>query len=126
MTDPRPISERQLQETVVTLLRFKAAPGVMFLAIPNGIPASARIGAAFKRQGMRAGAGDLLLIVDGRAHFLELKVVKGRQSPEQKAFELECGLCGIPYRLARSFSEAETILTEWGAFVKRETARRAA
>lgn len=118
--DPRRMLEHQLQETVAALLRFKARPGIVWFSIPNELPASERRLARFIRSGMKPGVADMMLIIDGRAHFLELKTKTGRQSPVQRAFELECEGCGVPYALVRSFEDAERVLAGWGVFVVRE------
>jgi hypothetical protein len=122
MRDPRKLSEDDLQATVMEMLRYRKRLGVIALHIPNGIPASAAIGARFKRLGTLKGAADLFIGVDGRAHFLELKTPTGRQSPEQKAFQLACEVASTPYAIARSFEEAERILSDWGCFVERRKA----
>lgn len=111
-----PVKESALQETVAALLRFQARRGVIWFSIPNELPASEKRAARFARMGMKRGVADILVVIHGVAHFLELKTKKGRQSQDQKAFELECELSGVHYRLARSFDEARAILEEWGCF----------
>jgi hypothetical protein len=120
--DPRKLSEDDLQASVIALLRFRARSGVIFGHSPNGMPASARTGARFKRLGMKPGWADITIAVEGRMHCLELKTATGRQSPEQRSFQLECEIGGVPYAVARSFEEAERILSDWGCFAERRRA----
>lgn len=98
--------EAGLQSFVRQLLDFNAAPGVMFLSIPNEGRRAPRTGAHLKRMGMKPGAADMLLVIQGDAHFLELKVGRNKQSPAQLAFEAECFFFGIPYAVCRTPEEA--------------------
>jgi len=108
--------EDAIQEAIVQLLRLAADRRTIYLAIPNGIPASPRIGARFVKHGLLAGAPDLLIITpDGRTNFLEVKAPDGRQSDAQKDFQARCAIVGVHYRVVRSISEAEEVLRDWGA-----------
>lgn len=118
--------ESSLQSTVVALLRHSARPGVMYLHVRNEGKRDPWEAARLKRAGLKPGAADILLTISGRTHWLELKSATGRQRESQKAFEIECGLCGVPYAIAKSFDEAQAILNGWGAFRETEQSRRAA
>jgi hypothetical protein len=108
--------EDAIQAAIVQLLRLAADRRTIYLAIPNGIPASPRIGARFVKHGLLAGAPDLLIITpDGRTNFLEVKAPDGRQSDAQKDFQARCSIVGVHYRVVRSISEAEETLRDWGA-----------
>jgi len=108
--------EDAIQAAIVQLLRLAADRRTIYLAIPNGIPASPRIGARFVKHGLLAGAPDLLIITpDGRTNFLEVKAPDGRQSDAQKDFQARCAIVGVHYRVVRSISEAEEVLREWNA-----------
>ena len=75
--DPRRLLEYKLQGSVMEFLRLRMRRGVMGFAIPNELPKIEGRLSRFLRTGMKAA--DILLIVDGKAHFLELKA-KGRYS----------------------------------------------
>ena len=108
--------EDAIQEAIVQLLRLAADRRTIYLAIPNGIPASPRIGARFVKHGLLAGAPDLLIITpDGRTNFLEVKAPDGRQSDAQKDFQARCAIVGVHYRVVYSISDAEEVLRDWGA-----------
>lgn len=101
--------ESQLQQTCVKWLRLQHPHLARFLfAIPNGGARSAVTGAILKAEGVRRGVADLFLMVP-TAHchglFIEMKVAKGRQSPEQLAFEADCAIMRYSYALCRTFDE---------------------
>lgn len=117
--------EDAIQSTIIQLLHLRADPRTIYAHIPNGIPATARVGARFVRLGMLPGAADLLVITpDAVPHFIEIKSSRGYQSEPQKAFQARCQQIGVDYCLVRSTREAEAVLDGWGAF--RSVVRRAA
>ena len=116
MIDPRPISEDAIHFAVADMLRFKGHGALLWYHVPNGEIRTGRAGAKLKRMGTKPGIADFALTLpDGRSAFLEIKNDKGRQSPEQKAFQTQCERLGIPYSLVRSSQEAEAVLWSWGA-----------
>jgi len=62
--------------------------------------------------GSYRGAPDRIMFYDGKAYFLEIKLPDGRMSEHQLAFQIQCGLDGIPYRMVRSIEDLEAILKE--------------
>lgn len=105
--------EFRLTCMVADLLRLLVRPGVHSFHIPNGENRSARTGARLKRMGVRAGEPDFVILVNGRAHGLELKPNKYRyQSPEQKAVQGEWEAAGGVYRMAKGYDEAVAFLLE--------------
>lgn len=115
--------EARLQRAVVEHLRLTALDGVIWFSVPNEGRRSAVLGSELKRMGMKPGVADLCIIIEGRAHFLELKSADGKASPEQRAFRHECEAAGIPYRMAFGIDEALGALRSWRAL---PDARRAA
>lgn len=108
--------EAALQAYVVDALRFFGVPGLIYYHPVNEGRRAIRTGAFLKRLGMVAGVADLALVLPGgKAAFLELKTIKGRTSPEQRAFRDRCEAAGVPYAIARSPEEATSILRNWGA-----------
>jgi len=55
------------------------------------------------------GWSDLLVIKNGKAYFVEIKTEKGRQRPDQKAFQEQVEAYGCKYFIIRSPEEAEQI-----------------
>ena len=120
------MKERDLHSYTADLLRFTAAPGVLWLHIPNGEQRSARTGAKLKRMGVLAGAADFLVVVRGQAHFLELKTPKGRQSVAQLSFRTCATGAGSRYAIARSPEEVRNTLEGWAAVSVSPVVREAA
>lgn len=112
--------EARLQRTVVQHLLMN---GAFFMSIANEGKRSAVMGHELKLMGMYPGAADLLIVVEGRAHFLELKAPGGMQSASQRDFQAHCIQENIPYEIVFSLADALKVLSNWGAI---KTARVAA
>lgn len=114
-SDAVPVRKRTQPEfrltcAVADLLRFTAKPGVYFTHLPFGEARSERTGARLKRMGTRPGAGDFLILVDGRAVMLELKVGKGRQNENQRDTERDWTVAKGLYVVCRGYDEARAFL----------------
>jgi rhodanese-related sulfurtransferase len=115
--------EQPIHEGIVQLLKFCAAPKVIWYAVPNGGYRSKRTAAMLKAQGVRAGVADIALVLPGgQSAFVEVKAPHGRQSPEQREFEAAVSLAGARYAIVRSIDEARAVLASWGALKGREAA----
>lgn len=111
---PRSQPEYRLSCLLHDTLRLRGMPGLHFFAVPNGEARSAKTGARLKRQGVRAGEPDYVLIWNGRAIGLELKAEGGRQSPEQRQIEEEWTLAGGLYCCAKGYDAAIQFLDMLG------------
>ncbi len=107
--------EAALQTAIVAMITGEAKPSVIALHIPNGGKRS--IGEARKLKGMgtTAGAPDLLIICDGKAHGLEVKTDRGTLSKPQKIMAERFRRAGSQYEVVRSVVGARQILARWGA-----------
>lgn len=112
---PRKRPEAQLQKAVVQIAKLCALPGVLWHSIPNEGVRSAVYGHEMKLMGLRPGAGDMLFIIKGKAHYLELKAQRKKQTPEQVEFEAAAIAAGAIYRVADNIDDAANILAEWKA-----------
>ena len=83
--DPRRLLEYKLQGSVMEYFRLRLRRGVMGFAIPNELPKIEGRLSRFLRTGMKAGVADILLIIDGKAHFLEMKAKGGIQPRRRRA-----------------------------------------
>lgn len=89
----RVMSESLEQEALIqwaTLARQEFKELEMLFHIPNGAKRDIRVGAALKRQGVKAGVPDLFLPVARETHhglFIEMKVGRNKQTAEQKVWE---------------------------------------
>ena len=110
--------EASFQSNVVRFLRRQ---GFYVFAVPNGgnIKLNLMQGAALKREGLLAGVSDLIIVLQNRVVFAELKNPngEGRQNPNQKAFEKEVTARGHEYVLWQGWPEIE-------AFVNAERANK--
>lgn len=104
--------EARLQRTVVQHLLLNDA---FFMSIANEGKRSAIMGHELKLMGLYPGAADLLIVVEGRAHFLELKSEDGVQSASQRDFAARCLMLNIPYQCVFSLTEALEVLVAWRA-----------
>lgn len=67
-----------------------------------------------KALGMIPGASDFVFLWAKGSAAIEIKAPKGRQSDNQTDFQTWCDIEGVPYFLAYSADEAETILRNLG------------
>lgn len=107
--------EAALQRAICEHLRLIGTPGMIYFSLPNEGKRSPSAGLELKRMGLRPGAADLCIVINGRAHFMELKSAKGSQSEAQKVFAEDCSLAGCPYAVVKSIDAAKQILSVWGA-----------
>ena len=94
-------SENQIHEAVVGHLRMRCRRGVHWHHPATGELRDAATAAKLQRMGVRAGLPDLLLLIEGRLHGLELKRERAeRVSPAQRAMHDEqrsagANLCSV-------------------------------
>ena len=60
--------------------------------------------------GLLSGVSDLIVILDGRVLFVEVKNEKGKQSEKQIKFESQVESLGYKYHLIRTLEEFKRIL----------------
>ena len=100
-------------------LQWPQYRGLLF-AVPNGGQRGKAQAGKLKAEGVVAGVSDLILLVPGfviselkdgylakecHALCIEMKTAKGRQSPEQKAWQLKVEKYGYKYAVCRSLDE---------------------
>lgn len=109
MTKKSP-SEGRIQYEVVQWLQSE---GIFFFSVPNeGAGGNVRMMTKLVSMGLRAGASDLVIVLQGRVIFLELKDDEGVQSKLQKVFQDRVEGLGHTYWLCRSLDEVkENFLT---------------
>ena len=94
--------EDNLQRAIVRYLRLK---GILVFHIPNGGSRNAREAHNLKLSGVLAGVSDLVILMQNRAVFVELKTDKGRQSDNQKKFQQDVEALGFEYLIWRSLDD---------------------
>lgn len=111
-------SENQIHEAVVDLIRARARRGVHWHHPATGELRDPITAAKLKRMGVRAGLPDLMLLIEGRLHGLELKRDHGgRVSEVQRAMHNELREAGAVIAAARGVDEAIGFLEAWGALL---------
>ena len=108
-------AEFRLQCAVADHLRLSAAPGIYWFHPANGEARTARTGGRLKRMGVRPGVPDMVVVVNGKTHGLELKASNGRQSDAQRVAESEWTAAGGVYAVAHGIDEALGLLKDWKA-----------
>ena len=86
------------------------SPKCIFFSIPNGGTRNIREAVTLKQTGLKKGASDFVVLMPNRAIFFEAKTEVGKQSPEQKEFEIDVGALGFEYYLIRSVEEFRSII----------------
>ena len=115
-------SEASLQRECCQWLAVLEAQGrLRFCAIPNGAvlrgdrEERARHMASLKRQGLRPGAPDLVVMLpDGRTGWCELKAEGGKLTAEQIVWREALKALGHEWRLIRSLDELREFVTGLG------------
>jgi hypothetical protein len=115
-TRPPPALEFETHCAIADTLRRGATPGWIWTHFPAGERRDLGAAARLKRMGLKGGFPDFLLIApDGVHHWLELKRGNAALTDDQKAFQLEMNMRGVPCAVARSYELAIAQLKEWGA-----------
>jgi len=99
-----------------TKIFFPSIPDKLLFAIPNGGSRNKLEAINLKRQGVKPGVADVLLLIPkgGFASLcLEFKTKAGKQSPEQKEFQKQAEKCGSKYVIVRSVKEAIEKVSEY-------------
>lgn len=112
-------TESKLQENCVKWFRYAYPQWALFLiAIPNGGRRDARTGAVLKREGVVAGAPDLVLFDPFGKRlplFIEMKRPdgKGQQTESQLRFMRTYRHKGYTYEVVDSFGKFEAVVTQY-------------
>jgi hypothetical protein len=106
--------EAALQRSVIAHLAWRARrPNVWWTHVPLGGLRSKVEAAILRGQGVTRGCPDLLIIADGKAHFLELKSAAGRVTAEQHACHEALRAAGADVAVAHGIDEALEQLEAW-------------
>ena len=99
--------EDKLQAGIVNLLRQN---GFLVFSVPNGGQRSAITGAILKKTGALAGVSDLIIVLEGRVVFVEVKTATGRQQDTQKIFQERVEQLGHRYEIWRDIRDCEVFI----------------
>lgn len=112
MTRARP--EEALHRAVAEFLTLALPEDAWFCHVPNGGKRSKSEAARFKAMGVKAGVPDLLIIYQGRAHWVELKAGKGRLSEAQQTVRAQLYAVDCHWADCRSLDDVEWWIGQWG------------
>lgn len=90
-------------------LFFPFIPEKLLFAVPNGGSRNKIEAVNLKRQGVKSGVSDVLLLIPKKGFAslcIEFKTKTGRQSKEQKEFQQQVERCGSKYVIVRSVKQA--------------------
>jgi hypothetical protein len=96
-----------------TIKQYCDYNNILCFAIPNGQARNALIGKYLKAEGVLAGASDLIVVLNNKVLFVEVKTPNGRQQPTQKDFENKLKELGQDYRIVRSLDEFIKLIEEY-------------
>lgn len=102
-------TEAQIQKAIVEYLTLR---NILFFSVPNEL-AGGNAGGRMRRfvaMGLRAGVSDLLVVLEGRVIFVEVKTPKGRLSEHQRFFRAKVTELGHRYEVVRSVCDMEKVL----------------
>ena len=104
------VEEHRIQRQIVEYLLLNK---VEVFAIPNGGHRDLATAMILKREGVRRGVADLMIIGKNKIYFIEVKTQKGKQSEYQKNFEQIVSKSDVcEYMLWRSLDDAENFLNQ--------------
>ena len=88
-------------------------PRYLIFSVPNGGSRSAKEAAILSAEGVMPGVSDLIVVVDGRVLFIEMKAPNGRQSRYQREFQERIEVLGFEYRICHSVAEFMETVSQW-------------
>lgn len=110
------MSETNLQINVAKLLKAYARPDICWWCCPNGAVLPWKVAKELKEMGVRAGASDLMFMIEGVFHALELKTEVGVVSGEQLQFREDLERAGGFFHSAFGLDQAIGVLKGLNAF----------
>lgn len=63
--------------------------------------------------GLLSGVSDLIVVLEGKVLFVEVKNEKGKQSPKQKIFQSQVENLGFKYYLVRNLKDFKEIIESY-------------
>lgn len=109
--------ESKIQQACVTWFDLQYQRySTLFFAVPNGGKRNVITATIMKKEGVRRGVADLILLLPRNGYhglLIEMKTKKGRQSEFQKAFQAATECQGYKYAVCRSEDEFKQVVNEY-------------
>lgn len=103
--------EGQLQRACCDLLQqYENMGRLLYFAVPNAAKRGPALAAKLKREGLRAGVPDLVVLTFGRATFLELKAGKNDLQDNQAEWRDKLTEKGFGWSCVRSVDDLKVVL----------------
>jgi hypothetical protein len=106
------MSEDRLQQDIVIWFKnnYQIQEKGLIFSVPNGGSRNILEAKKLKQTGATAGVSDLIVLLNKKCLFIELKIEKGVQSEVQKEFQKRVEALGFEYHLVRSLEQFKTTL----------------
>ena len=86
---------------------------ILYFAVPNGGKRSITTACRLKKEGVKSGVSDLVLLLPNAVTvFVEVKTAKNRQQDTQKTFQSNVEKLGFKYLIWRSVDDAVKFIKE--------------
>ena len=108
--------EHKLQVSICKWLDF--TQDFYYYAIPNGGARHRLVAIKLKMEGVKAGVADMFWMLSNnnwKGLFIEVKIEKGSQQPNQKAFQAIAISHGYYYSIVRSIDDCENLIKKFKA-----------
>lgn len=95
---------------------FPTLPEKLIFAVPNGGSRNKIEAVNLKRQGVKSGVADVILLIPKKGFaslLLEFKTSTGKQSPEQRTFQKQAEMCGSSYKIVRNVTQAIEVMRNY-------------
>ena len=115
--------EHGIQAAIMRYLDMALPASYRAFAVPNGGKRDKITGAILKREGVKAGVPDIVIVRNGGfVAFIEVKTQAGRLSNSQVDWRDWCGANSVPYAVVRSIGDVQAALLDWGVALKARAA----
>lgn len=106
-------SEHEEQVALVSWFRDNfTEPDYIIFAVPNGGSRGAKEAIRLKKEGVKAGVSDLIIVTHGKVIFLEMKKVNTKASTKQKEFHKNVEYLGFVSIIGYGASDASEKILE--------------
>lgn len=109
-------SEAKIQQEIVCFFRNNyqrkgVDKGIIF-SVPNERAGGYMAMKDLLLTGLLSGVSDLIVVLEGKVLFVEVKNSIGKQSPKQKLFQSQIENLGFQYHLVRTLDEFKKVINE--------------